>query len=178
MGGLAGLIMLPAQPHPDRSKKARLLSALLIAVVLTGWLILSGSERKNAPGPAAPPAEQENQPEGRETPHPAEAKHPGTVVIDNTQELSGVLTAGQYQAVYEAIIDFIYARISTETDHATVATGIYEDGNGTISFTLRLDNPAIEFKVLVERPAESHLVLKVADYNYSASVPIEPTGVL
>jgi hypothetical protein len=102
---------------------------------------------------------------------PPEIDSPGTVVIDNTDELRGILLPRQYTTVLNEVVALIQDKIGPNTEHAVVK-GVKVNRDGSVKVTFDVDGPSEPFLLLVDRSAFDKIVLTIPAYSYKKTMSI------
>jgi hypothetical protein len=111
---------------------------------------------------------RDNQPELPVT----EAEGPGTVIIDNTDELSSILLGLQYQATSDFVVGYIQKEIDKNIEHAVIVGSPVVNNNGSVDFKVKTDNPEVEFTVHIDRSSVKNLTLQVKGTDYKKTVKV------
>lgn len=102
---------------------------------------------------------------------PTEINHPGTVIINNTVELSDILLPEQYEAVSNSLAKFILRDIDAAIEEAFVTGKITIEPNGNLIFTLSTVKPDKKFTVKVDRTVIERVIITVPEYKFQETVP-------
>ncbi len=106
-------------------------------------------------------------------PRPTESEGPGTVVIDNTLELSNLLLKSQYGAINEELVSYIQSHVDKKIEHATIKGNPVVNHDGSISFKVETENPNKVFTVLIDRSGpQNQIIFTVPEANYSKTLKV------
>lgn len=104
-----------------------------------------------------------------------EADTPGTVIIDNTDYLSSILLPEQYTALSNELASYIQTKVDSSSSHASIVGKPVIAGDGSISFTLKVDPSGKQLGVNVDRSQFDKITVKIPGDNYVNTVPIFPS---
>ena len=108
-----------------------------------------------------------------------EVDGPGTVIIDNTDRLSGVLLAEQYTVVHEELVKYIETKIDENIEHAFIVDGLKINNDGIIEFTVRTKAPEKTFTVKLDRIKYfNKVIFSISADHYKKTLPVYNKEVL
>ncbi len=102
----------------------------------------------------------------------AEPEGPGTVIIDNTNELSSILLGRQYQTTSDFVVEYIQQKIDKKIEHAEIVGSPVVNNDGSVDFKVRVDVPKTEFTVHIDRSSVKYLTLQVQNTDYKQTIKI------
>lgn len=127
---------------------------LLMAGLAVGFVLLVGKDSK--PG----------------VPVVTEVDSPGMVIIDNTDQLSEILLSNEYQAVLDALTDYIFNELSPDVQHAAVTDGPRLEPSGSLSFELTADGHK-PFSARIDRETyKDRVILTIPASNYERIIQV------
>lgn len=136
------------------SKRRLLIVIIICTVVVAGLLLLF----RGSPSPDNGPPEPSS---------------PGTVVIDNTDQLRDILLARQYAVVNRELVNYIFAKIDDKVEHAYIVSGSISNKGGLVSFRVQTEQPDQQFKVDLDRGKDfDKIVFTVSGTDYSKTLDV------
>jgi hypothetical protein len=107
-----------------------------------------------------------------ESPETTEVEGPGTVVVDNSDELRNTLLPDQYSSVLEEVIAFIRAKIDANAEHAVITDKLKIERNGSLSFVVKVDGPSQPFRVSLDRSKFDKITLRIPTHQHTKVLDI------
>ncbi|MBI2007867.1 hypothetical protein HYS85_01350 [Candidatus Saccharibacteria bacterium] len=101
-----------------------------------------------------------------------EAEGPGTVIIDNTDELSSILLGRQYQTTSDFVVEYIQQKIDKKIEHAEIVGKPVVNDDGSVDFQIKTNDPETEFTIHIDRSSVKYLTLEVQNTDYRQTIKI------
>lgn len=94
-----------------------------------------------------------------------------TVGINGAERLNEILLSQEFAAISQALSDYIRTHVSRQAISADIVPGsTVVNKDGSINFSVKIENPNTTFDALITRPDSNHLTFKVPKSNYSITV--------
>jgi len=107
---------------------------------------------------------------------PTELDSPGTVVIDNTDQLRDILLRREYAAVNEELVKYIQDHVSDAIEHAFLVNQPVINSDGVVSFTVQTEAPNKQFSVKLDRNTYfNKIIFSIPEVNYQSTLDVYAT---
>ncbi|MEX1995178.1 MAG: hypothetical protein WD887_00160 [Candidatus Saccharimonadales bacterium] len=130
-----------------------IIGIIVIGFIIVAWLVLG-------PASSPPPTHPETETVG-----------PGTVVIDNTDELSSILLSEEYTATINQLVAYIQTEIGSGVTHAVVEGRPAVQDNGLVVFSIKTENPEKKFRVEIDRfTSRSQVIFRIPGSGFTRTL--------